>query len=126
MRAVSHTLRRLAHTPSFAIATISLIAFGVGAATAIFSVVDAVLLEPLSPDAARRVVMYRTERDSHAVCRPQWGIRSLGMMSLQRRHVILLGYSSSVPELLFRWCLDIGGVAVPDTPNAAPSDAVIA
>src|SRR5713226_3750028 len=44
---LQHSMRALKRNPVFALTTIVTIALGVGASTAIFSVVDAVLLRPL-------------------------------------------------------------------------------
>ncbi len=42
-----HAMRRLSRTPTFSAATALTIALGIGAATAIFSAVDGILLKPL-------------------------------------------------------------------------------
>ena len=49
--------RTLVRTPATALAAVVALALGIGANTAIFSVVHAVLLEPLPYDEADRIVM---------------------------------------------------------------------
>jgi predicted permease len=58
-----HAMRALAKEPGFAVVVILTLALGIGATTAIFSVVDAVLLRPLAyPDPDRLVVINEATR----------------------------------------------------------------
>ena len=53
---LKHVIRRLARSPMFAVVTLVTIGIGVGANSAIFSVIHGVLLKPLRyPDAERLV-----------------------------------------------------------------------
>jgi putative ABC transport system permease protein len=58
---VSHALRALARYPAFAAAAVLTLALGIGANTAIFSVVHGILLRPLPYPGADRIVMVWNE-----------------------------------------------------------------
>ncbi len=56
LRTAQHTLRRFARTPGFTLATVGTLALGIGANTAIFSVINSVLLKPLPYTESERLV----------------------------------------------------------------------
>src|SRR4029453_5053126 len=61
MRTVRYAIRQLLATPGFTAIAVLIVAIGIGASTAMFSTVDAVVLRPLAlPDADRLVTVYET------------------------------------------------------------------
>ncbi|HKP15148.1 MAG TPA: ABC transporter permease [Gemmatimonadaceae bacterium] len=56
-----YALRGIARTPSFAIAVVSVLALGIGANTALFGIVNAVLLRPLPFEEPERLVRLYTK-----------------------------------------------------------------
>ena len=71
---VRYSLRMIRRQPGFASIVVLLVAIGVGANTAIFSLVNAILLQPLAYPAADRLVVVRTSsrrwRGRIRACRP--------------------------------------------------------
>jgi hypothetical protein len=58
-----HALRQLRESPGFAATAILTLALGIGSSTAIFAVLDAVLLEPLPFPHADRLVAVESQPD---------------------------------------------------------------
>lgn len=66
-----HALRQLRHARGFAAVAITTLALGIGATTALFSVIDGVLLRPIPyRDADRLMVVWETDRASETVREP--------------------------------------------------------
>jgi predicted permease len=64
LKDLQHSIRAFAHAPAFTLAAIAALTLGIGANTAIFSVVNAVLLRPVgAPDGDRVVLFMNTSPD---------------------------------------------------------------
>ncbi|HEY6448394.1 MAG TPA: ABC transporter permease [Acidobacteriaceae bacterium] len=79
VRDLRFALRSLARTPGFAVITLLVLAVGIGVNTAVFSVIDAVLLKPLTyPDPAQlvQIVMNTNQGPFGAASIPQFELWS--------------------------------------------------
>ena len=71
---VRYGLRMMRRNPGFSAAAILTLALGIGASTAVFSVVDSILLRPLPyPDAQRIVIPWRVTPPELSMGSPQMG-----------------------------------------------------
>ena len=71
-----YTLRRLRRSPGFTLTAVLMLAFGIGATTTIFSVVDGVLLRPLPFPNADRLVTLGDQLDG-----ADWAKQDPGLVS---------------------------------------------
>jgi len=69
---LKQALRRLARAPVFTVVTVITLAFGVGATTAIFSVVEGVILKPLSYPGSDRLIGVWVKA-------PGWGFQKIAL-----------------------------------------------
>ena len=72
MNDLKFSIRTLRRNPSFSVAALLALALGIGAATAIFSVVDAVLLRPLPYPHGDRLVSVSTHFPGQDFFVPSW------------------------------------------------------
>jgi putative ABC transport system permease protein len=104
MRDVRHVLRGLKRTPAFAIAVVFTLAVGIGGNTAIFSIVDQLLLRPLPyPDGEQLVAVYESFGTAarNVVSPANW-------LDWQRQSRALHGFAAWVPD-----AVTLTGVGVP-------------
>ena len=90
-----HALRLFRREPSFAAAALFTLAVGIGANTALFTVVEAVLLRPLPFEHAERLVVLRHRDIRTGLTKPDIAIGDfIDMRSRQRSVEMLSGFSA--------------------------------
>jgi putative ABC transport system permease protein len=87
IRNVRYACRGMARTPGFTVTVIGTLALGMGANTAMFSAIDAVVLQPLPfPDADRLVKLTQVtdtgERNTAAVRLDEWSARTTTFVAI--------------------------------------------
>jgi macrolide transport system ATP-binding/permease protein len=96
-------IRQLSKSPSFAIATVLTLALGIGANTAVFSLVNSLLLKPLPVPHPEQI----------ATLAPRIGHGQLGQPFSWNEYKEIRKESRSVFSNLFAWTLNIDGLAAP-------------
>jgi len=114
LRDFRYGLSSLRRDPGFAVVAIGVLALGIGANTAMFSVVDAVLLKPLPfPEPERMVTLVEAEGAN------RWGVSALNFVDWKRLSASFEALSADRPTTA---AVMIGGEPARWTGNLATAD----
>jgi len=100
-REVKHAIRALSRAPTFTVMTVLTLALGLGAATAIFTILDAVVLRPLPYPHGDRLV---------ALSSPVPGIKASPVWGLARHEMFYFKQQSHVLEDLGVYRTELGTI----------------
>jgi len=102
---VRHSMRTFLKSPGFTITAIAALALGIGGTTAIFSIVNTVLLKPLHiPDSVRLVVLGTTSADGDSVSPAEfmyWRTRSSVVQEVSTYLTGAINYTGG--EIVEKW-----------------------
>ena len=84
-RETRQSIRALVRTPAFSIVALATLVLGIGATTAIFTVLDAVVLRPLPYPAPERLVSVTHPVSGAAVTAGNWGVSPAGYFFFRRQ-----------------------------------------
>ncbi|MFP2927034.1 ABC transporter permease [Pyxidicoccus sp. 3LG] len=93
-----YALRTMRQSPVFTVAAVLVLSLGIGATTALFSVVDAVLLRPLPFPEPERVVMLGSDRPQRMP--PRYSLMAFDDLARQSKQLVsLTAYTNDVFNL---------------------------
>ena len=93
LRDFRYGLASLRRDPVFAVAAIGVLALGIGANTAMFSIVDAVLLKPLPYPEPERMVSVNEAEGAH-----RWGVSTLNFVDWKRLNTVFTDLAAEHPD----------------------------
>ena len=100
MQDLKYALRSLRKTPAFMLTAVTALALGIGANTAIFSVVHAVLLRPLSYPESRSLVMVWEDHQRTGGPREEWTNPATFFDWRDQSHVFEFALNGWTPTLM--------------------------
>src|SRR5262249_54981125 len=110
-----HGLRLLAKSPGFALAAVAVLALGIGATTAIFSVVTGVLLEPLPfPSPERLVRVWHTPPPAAFPGIKRFSVSAANYLDWEKQNTVFEGMA-----IIGYRTLTLTGVGEPESVAAA-------